>query len=203
MSSVDMVKKFRLYYSKLSFLDLVRKIASVCIRTLHYPVVRKAKCIYYFKNSSINVGKNLTVHGLCFDISVGRKTSFYDNCVFEFGSQSVVHIGSNVVFSYGVVFCCRSKILIGDDVQIGEYTSIRDTTHSYADISVPMKYASDKVAPIEIGRDVWIGRGSLIMPGTIIEDGVVVGANSVVKGILKKNGIYAGTPARFIKLRTS
>jgi acetyltransferase-like isoleucine patch superfamily enzyme len=36
------------------------------------------------------------------------------------------------------------------------------------------------------------------MPGAIIEYGVVVGANSIVKGVLKTNNIYAGNPIREI-----
>jgi acetyltransferase-like isoleucine patch superfamily enzyme len=39
------------------------------------------------------------------------------------------------------------------------------------------------------------------MPGTIIEDGVVVGANSIVKGYLVKDSIYAGLPLKLIKKR--
>ena len=52
-----------------------------------------------------------------------------------------------------------------------------------------------------VGNDVWIGRGCLICDGSYIEDGVVVAANSVVKGRLLKNGIYGGSPVRLIKFR--
>ena len=64
-----------------------------------------------------------------------------------------------------------------------------------------MMGSEDKKAPILIGNNVWIGRGCLICEGAIIEDGVVVGANSVVKGRLVKDTIYAGAPAKAIKSR--
>ena len=66
-----------------------------------------------------------------------------------------------------------------------------------------MKYATDQSEPVVIGNDVWIGRGCLIMPGSVIEEGVVVAAHSVVKGRLLKDGIYGGKSATFIKSRLS
>jgi len=45
----------------------------------------------------------------------------------------------------------------------------------------------DKSEKIMIGSNVWIGRGSIILPGSVIEDGVIIGAHSVVKGHLKAN----------------
>ena len=105
------------------------------------------------------------------------------------------------MFSYGVIFSCREKIIIGDDVQVGEYSSIRDSTHCYDKFDKPMKYSPDNTIPIIIGNNVWIGSRCLILPGCVIEEGVVVAANSVVKGKLERNGIYGGTPAKFIKSR--
>jgi virginiamycin A acetyltransferase len=54
---------------------------------------------------------------------------------------------------------------------------------------------------IIIGSDVWIGDGALIMPGSSIGDGCVIGAKSVVTGSLLPYGVYGGIPARLIKFR--
>ena len=86
-------------------------------------------------------------------------------------------------------------------MQIGEYTSIRDTEHQYNDLNIPIKLQDDISSDIIIGDDVWIGRGCMIFPGSEIGDGVIVGANSVVKGKLEDHGIYAGSPAKLIKSR--
>jgi acetyltransferase-like isoleucine patch superfamily enzyme len=190
------------YYKKLTLLDFLRKAFHAVIQRTQWNIVRKVTAFYYFKTSAVKLGKNVRVYGLPNKIKIGPQTIFYDNCIFEFGHESEIHIGSNVLFSYGVVFACRQKITIGNDVQVGEHSSIRDTTHRYDEMNQPMKYAKDISDPITIGNDVWIGRGCLILPGTIIEEGVVVAANSVVKGNLEKNGIYGGSPAKFIKYRT-
>jgi acetyltransferase-like isoleucine patch superfamily enzyme len=51
---------------------------------------------------------------------------------------------------------------------------------------------------IEVGNNVFIGMNSLILPGTKIEDNVIIGAGSVVRGNLKSNSVYSGNPAQII-----
>ena len=196
-----MLKKAAYYFKSLSFIDFIRKIIYFFLQKINCSVFRKIKAGYYFKTTSIRLGRNVRFFGLPNLIKIGDNTSIYDNCIFEFGSNSELTMGSNVVLSYGVVFCCYSKISIGNDVQIGEYTSVRDSTHRYDQMDKPMKYSKDLLIPITIENDVWIGRGCIILPGAYIEKGVIVAANSVVKGKLTRNGIYGGVPARFIKMR--
>lgn len=57
----------------------------------------------------------------------------------------------------------------------------------------------DVIAPIKVGNNVFIGYGSLILPGVVIGDNVVIGAKSVVTGNIPSNSIAAGIPARVIK----
>jgi acetyltransferase-like isoleucine patch superfamily enzyme len=196
-----MTKKLTYFYKSLSFPDFLRKVIFVLFRVINLKLLRKLKALYYFKSGNIDLGRGIRVHGISYEIVVGNKTSFYDHCIFEFGHNSQLSIGSNVVLSYGVILSCQKKIFIGNDVQVGEYTSIRDSTHSHSNTHLPMKYAEDISEEIFIANDVWIGRGCIIFPGTVIEEGVVVAANSVVKGRLARNGVYGGIPVRLIKLR--
>lgn len=52
-----------------------------------------------------------------------------------------------------------------------------------------------------IGNDVWIGQHAVILPGTQIGDGAIVGAYSVVGGHVEPYTIVAGNPARVIRKR--
>jgi acetyltransferase-like isoleucine patch superfamily enzyme len=97
-----------------------------------------------------------------------------------------------------VLVQCNLKVTIGNYVQIGEFTSIRDTTHMYNDDNLIM-FSADKSAEIFIGNNVWIGRNCLICEGSIIEDNVVIAAHSVVKGKLSSGYVYGGAPAKMIK----
>jgi len=49
-------------------------------------------------------------------------------------------------------------------------------------------------ADIVVGDNVFIGSHTVVLPGSIIENNVVVSANSVVKGTLKSGYLYGGTP---------
>ncbi|HNR06410.1 MAG TPA: acyltransferase [Saprospiraceae bacterium] len=196
-----LIKKSIEFYKKHKGKGLTRKILFYLNKKLTFPIGRVLRSRLFFNNSTVIIGRNVIIHGLSNRVFCGMNVNIYDNVIIEFGSESELVVGDNCLFSYGVVIAVNSKIKIGNDVQIGEYTSIRDTTHRYDRKDVPMKIAGDTSDPISIGNNVWIGRGCLILPGTIIEDGVVIGANSVVKGALRKDGIYAGNPCQFIKLR--
>ena len=57
--------------------------------------------------------------------------------------------------------------------------------------------------PIAIGNDVWIGAGAKILKGANIGDGVIIGAQAVVRGDLEPYSIYVGVPARKVGERPS
>jgi acetyltransferase-like isoleucine patch superfamily enzyme len=86
-------------------------------------------------------------------------------------------------------------IVIGNDVGLSPETSI--LSHGYW-LSVLEGYPAS-FSGVKIGNGVIVGYRSLIMMGVSIADNAVIGANSVVTKSIDKKGIYAGSPARFIK----
>ena len=54
---------------------------------------------------------------------------------------------------------------------------------------------------IIVGNDVWIGKDVAILPGTKIGDGAIIGANSVVSGVIPTYSIAVGNPCKVIKKR--
>ena len=69
------------------------------------------------------------------------------------------------------------------------------------DLDAPSKddlpYKGDTI----IGNDVWIGQNSLILAGAKINDGVIIGANSVVGGEIPPYSVVAGNPAKVKRKR--
>lgn len=57
----------------------------------------------------------------------------------------------------------------------------------------------DRIKPIKIGDNVFIGYGCIIMPGVTIGDNVVVGAGSIVTKSIPSHHVFAGIPAKKIK----
>lgn len=56
-----------------------------------------------------------------------------------------------------------------------------------------------KDAEVIIGNNVWVGAGSIILPGVIIGDGAVIAAGSVVNRDVPQKVVFGGVPAKFIK----
>jgi len=52
---------------------------------------------------------------------------------------------------------------------------------------------------VRIGAGSWLGHGVVVLPGADIGKHVVVGANSVVTGVIPDNCVAVGAPARVIR----
>jgi len=114
-------------------------------------------------------------------------------------------IGDGSWISQGCVLVVRASMRIGRNVLIGEFTSLRDTTHRSDSVDVPIAKQGDILGYIDIGDDVWIGRGCLIQGkpgGTHIGSHSIIGANSVVTRTIPPNSVWAGAPARMLRART-
>jgi acetyltransferase-like isoleucine patch superfamily enzyme len=111
-----------------------------------------------------------------------------------------IHIGEDTRLNRGCTLTSYAQIRIDDFTIIGEFVSIRDANHGLKR-GEPMRYQPHTCKPILIGRDVWIGRGSCILPGVTIGEGAVIGANSVVTRDVPDFAIAGGVPAKVIKMR--
>lgn len=105
-------------------------------------------------------------------------------------SKNVKYIG------YSVVFDDINLIELSSDVVVSDNSHF--LTHDYS-ISVSLRIKGIKKEgqwkrPIFVGKNTFIGKKSIIMPGSKIGDNVIVGAGSVVRGTLDSNYIYAGNP---------
>lgn len=102
----------------------------------------------------------------------------------------------------GAHIVALTSIEIGSNTSIGEYVTIRDQNHRFADSGKPVRGQGYDAAPIKIGNNVWVGRGVFIGPGVEVGDGAIIGANSVVTSSIPALSIAAGAPARVIRMRT-
>lgn len=115
------------------------------------------------------------------------------------GNASLIKIGNSVSFGGNVLLYANAEISIGDYSMIAINTTFHTSTHDY-DCHPMWEYRIDK--PIKVGRHVWIGTGSIILPGVIIEDFAVIAAGSLVAANVPKGAIVGGNPARVIKYRS-
>ena len=116
-------------------------------------------------------------------------------------------IGDDFCISENSHLACCSRLSIGNSVLVGSGVLITDHNHGiYSANPIFASSPSDapasralSVLPVSIGDNVFIGDGTRILPGSIIEDGAIIGSNSVVTGFVPRNSIFAGAPARLLK----
>ncbi len=103
----------------------------------------------------------------------------------------------------GTNFYMQQGCIIDDShsnhIEIGNDVSLAPNVHILAhDASTWWLIGYTKLKNTRIGNTVFIGAGTIVMPGVTIGNNVVIGAGSVVTKDVPDNCVYAGNPARFL-----
>lgn len=107
------------------------------------------------------------------------------------------YIGNNVYANFNLTLVDDTKIEIGDDVMIGPNVTIAAGTHPL-DPALRLKKAQYNL-PVVIKENVWIGAGSIILPGVTIGKNAVIGAGSIVTKDIPANCVAVGSPCMITK----
>jgi acetyltransferase-like isoleucine patch superfamily enzyme len=131
------------------------------------------------------------VSGYFFNVDIGRYCSIGE--AVQVGRHShPLHYFSSSPFFYQ-----DPTAVLGKDVS-DEFFADFDWIHSFQRGSPPTLLKKTK-----IHNDVYIGHGAFIMPGITIGNGAVVGACSVVTKDVPDYAVFAGAPAKLIRMRFS
>jgi len=107
-----------------------------------------------------------------------------------------IDLGERVFFNVNCVVLDVCRVRIGHHTLIGPAVQIYTAMH-------PMDAAQRRLAefgkPVDIGSDVWVGGGAIILPGVRIGSGAVIGAGSVVTRDVPDQVFAAGNPCRVIR----
>lgn len=106
-----------------------------------------------------------------------------------------IRLGKNVSINPYTIVYGHGGVTIGNDVRIAAHTVIIPANHKFHDVTVPIRRQGMSMKGIVIEDDVWIGANVVVLDGTHIGHGCVIGAGSVVRGKLEPMGIYVGNPA--------
>ena len=125
-------------------------------------------------------------------------------------------IGERVVIKPSVEVKYPWHLAIGDDCWIGEHVWIDNLTkvriasnvcvsqgayfctgnHDWSDESFGLR-----IAPIQLDEGSWAGAKCVLTPGATLGRGAIASAGSVIIGTVPEFQIYAGNPAKFVKVR--
>jgi maltose O-acetyltransferase len=130
--------------------------------------------------------------------SIGSGSRIYSTVRIYRGSR--VRLGSRVVLNDMVHIWGAGGLTVGDDTLVASHVAITTQTHDVDALSHGLLYRETSVArPINIGRNVWIGTGAIILPGITIGDGAIVAAGSVITRDVAEGTLVAGVPAKFVR----
>jgi acetyltransferase-like isoleucine patch superfamily enzyme len=121
-------------------------------------------------------------------------------CRFDIAKNATITIGRNGYINAMSTFVISHSLVIGDDCVISWNCHFLD--EDYHEI----KYENKIYKPNEIfiGNHVWVGCDVKIYKGTIIPNGCVIAAGSIVRGIFTEtNALIGGNPAKIIKQNIS
>jgi acetyltransferase-like isoleucine patch superfamily enzyme len=116
------------------------------------------------------------------------------------GQDSTIRFGQNVSTTsrVGMSAVEGTTITIGDDVMFASDNQVRcDDGHPIFDVRTGKRVNTSR--SITIGSHVWVGWGAVVLGGSTLGEGAVVGIGSVVKGTFPNNCILAGVPARVVR----
>jgi maltose O-acetyltransferase len=107
-----------------------------------------------------------------------------------------IHLGRRVFFNFNCTVLDVCEVRIGDHTLFGPGVQILTPLHPLnADLRRTQEYGK----PVEIGADVWVGGGALILAGVRIGARTIIGAGSIVTRDVPEGVFAAGNPCRVIR----
>ncbi len=173
-------------------LTLVRKILPASFKRMIHEIVRSLKApkmIWGYKNSAGEFCKRTRISDTAF---INRPEN--------------ILISDNVFVWHYTILDGTGGLEIGEGSQIGAWVGI--FTHSthiairlygrhYHEVAESEKKGY-RIAPVKIGKYVFVGAGAKILPGVSIGDGALISSGAIVSKNVKEFQIVSGNPAEVV-----
>jgi maltose O-acetyltransferase len=107
-----------------------------------------------------------------------------------------IELGERVFFNFNCVVLDVCRVRVGDYTLFGPGVQILTPMHP---MNAERRRREEYGQPIDIGADVWVGGGALILPGVRVGSRTVIGAGSVVTRDVPDGVLAAGNPCRVVR----
>lgn len=162
----------------------------------------KAKALLLEYNSTPSTDRE-TLSRILYELLGGRGKNLWITAPFFCDYGENIFIGENSEINHNCVFLDCNTITIGKNALIGPAVQIYAAYHPLKaserlqesrEGGVDMLFCKTQSKPITIGDNVWIGGGSILMPGVVIGDNVTIGAGSLVVKSIPSDTLAYGNP---------
>lgn len=127
--------------------------------------------------------------------SLGDEAHIKPPLYVDYGTY--ITVGARTFINYNLTALDVAPITIGEDCQIGPNVQLLTPTHPVE--PQPRRDRLEAAEPITIGDNVWLGGGTIVLPGVSIGENSVIGAGAVVTKDIPANSLAVGNPARVIR----
>jgi len=132
---------------------------------------------------------------LCELFTAGGNTVWMQPPFFcDYGTN--IELGERVFFNFNCVVLDVCPVRIGSFTLFGPAVQIYTPMHP---LNAKLRREQEFGKPVEIGSDVWVGGGAIILPGVRIGSNAVIGAGSIVTRDIPAGVFAAGNPCRLIR----
>ncbi|MGD9077998.1 MAG: acyltransferase [Desulfobacterales bacterium] len=160
------------------------------------------------RNKRLNIGRNVYFKekveiSICENgkLDIGDNSFLHAHCwLLLTKPQPHLHIGNWVFIGRNTIIAAKKHIAIGDYTVIAPQCYIIDHEHGFSSQDLILNQKSN-IKSVAIGRDCYIGAKTVVLGGSEIGDGAIIGAGSIVTKSIPAGEIWAGNPAKFIKHR--
>ena len=112
----------------------------------------------------------------------------------DYGSN--IELGERVFFNFNCTVLDVCRVRIGSFSLFGPAVQIYTPMHPF---NAALRRRQEFGKAVEIGSDVWVGGGAIILPGVRIGPRAVIGAGSIVSRDIPEGVFAAGNPCRVIR----
>jgi acetyltransferase-like isoleucine patch superfamily enzyme len=109
--------------------------------------------------------------------------------------DAVIEIGENTTIGNNSIMIASKKISIGKNCMIAPNVHIVDSNHGTI-LGKAYNEQDNIVSEVDIGDNVWIGSGAIVLMGVFIGANSIIGAGSVVTKSFPENSLIMGSPAK-------
>jgi acetyltransferase-like isoleucine patch superfamily enzyme len=129
-------------------------------------------------------------------LSLGEKTLIEGlSVVCTWHGDVILEDGASI----GIGSIVMGPVLIGENSACSQNCFISGQSHRYEDVSKNFLRQGVETEQVVIGKNVWIGANSVILPGVKIGNNSVIGAGSTVTEDVPPLSVAVGNPAKIIK----
>lgn len=127
---------------------------------------------------------------------VGINSSFWME-----GNDITIFIGAGSTFTHAIHFCAQENgvsIRVGKDCMFSNNITVR-TSDSHPIFDLQTEERINKAKDVVIGNHVWVAPNTKILKGAQIDDGAIIGSDTMVNRHVPANTLAVGHPATIVK----